>query len=169
MAANFKASSDRRFRGEGLEFPCAIGKGGMIPQAEKTEGDGGSPLGRWKLLRVYWRADRLPRPETDLPTIPISPEDGWCDDASDPLYNRPVLLPYPASHEKMWREDHAYDIVIELSHNRNPVEPGKGSAIFMHVARENYQDTEGCIALKLEDLQQVLKRCGPGSSVEITD
>ena len=169
MPAHFKANSGRMFRGDGLEFPCAIGKGGMISQAKKSEGDGGSPVGVWEIVRVYWRPDRLERPETGLPATPLSPEDGWCDDVADPLYNRPVLLPYPASHERMWREDHVYDIVIELSHNQNPIVPGKGSAIFLHLARENYEDTEGCIALKLDHMREVLKRGGPGSTLEISD
>ena len=169
MTAHFKASPRRRLSGEGMEFPCAIGKGGMKPAEAKTEGDGASPIGKWELLRVYWRPDRIERPDTGLPAIALKPDDGWCDDAADEKYNQPVTLPYPASHERLWRDDHVYDIIVEISHNQDPVIPGKGSAIFMHVARPDYADTEGCIALALPDLLAVLEKSGPGTILEIID
>ena len=102
-----------------------------------------------------------------MPLVPIREHDGWCDDPADPLYNRPVTLPYDASHEKMWREDDVYDIVVELGHNDDPPVPGLGSAVFLHVAKPDYEATEGCIALSEADLRTALKSAGPGSFLEI--
>lgn len=167
MGLDFRASSDGIFSGENITFRCAIGRGGMTEAADKREGDGASPIGRWPLRRVFFRADKINAPETELPLVPILEHDGWCDDPDDPLYNRPVTLPYDASHEKMWRDDDAYDIVVELGHNDDPPVPGLGSAIFLHVAKPDYQPTEGCIALSEADLRTVLKSADQGSILEI--
>ncbi|MEM5515670.1 L,D-transpeptidase family protein [Henriciella sp. AS95] len=167
MKALFVATPDRKLTGQGFQFDCAIGKGGMVPEADKAEGDGGSPIGSWTMKRVFWRPDRVKRPWTQLPAVPLRPNDGWCDAAGDPMYNRPVTRDYPASHETLWRDDHVYDLIVELSYNQNPAIPGKGSAIFMHVAKPDYTDTEGCIALAIEDLKAVLEVSGPGSVLEI--
>lgn len=168
MATRFRVTPDRKIAGEGLSFPCAIGRGGMVAAEDKVEGDGASPVGTWKMLRVFWRADKFDRPRTALPATPLHPDDGWCDEPGDPLYNCAVKRPYPASHEVMWRDDHLYDVVVQLDHNTDPVIDGKGSAIFLHVAAADFSDTEGCIALKLDDLKQVLAKCGPGSQIEIS-
>lgn len=168
MTTHFLATQSGEFSGEGMSFKCAVGKGGMVEADSKAEGDGASPVGRWAMRRVFWRADRIAKPETGLPTVPIHPDDGWCDDPADPLYNRPVKRPYAASHEQLWREDHVYDIIVELDHNASPVRPGMGSAIFLHLARDNYQATEGCIALKLNDMLQTLVKCEPGTKMEIS-
>jgi len=144
---------------------CAIGRGGL---GEKGgEGDGVTPAGRWTMRRVLYRADRVERPATALPCRIIEPDDGWCDDPADPAYNRPVLLPYSASHEKMTRDDHLYDVVVVLAHNDDPVVPGAGSAIFLHVARDDYGPTEGCVALALPDLLELLKTATPESAVAV--
>jgi L,D-peptidoglycan transpeptidase YkuD (ErfK/YbiS/YcfS/YnhG family) len=95
-------------------------------------------------------------PATDLPSAPLSATDGWCDDADDPRYNQPVTLPTAARHERLWREDGLYDIIVVLSHNETPAIPGHGSAIFLHVAAPGYAPTEGCVALALPDLLTVL-------------
>lgn len=167
MATSFVANQSREFAGEGLRFHCSIGKGGMVEAAVKAEGDGASPIGVWTMKRVFWRPDRVARPGTALPTVPLAPHDGWCDAPGDPLYNRSVRLPYPASHERLWREDHVYDLIVELDHNTMPVIPGRGSAIFLHLAKPDYAGTEGCIALALDDMLAVLRLCGPGSTLEI--
>jgi L,D-peptidoglycan transpeptidase YkuD (ErfK/YbiS/YcfS/YnhG family) len=119
------------------------------------------------MRRLLYRADRLNAPETALDCAVIAPEDGWCDDPGDAAYNRPVRLPYPASHEKMTRDDHLYDVVVVLGHNDDPVVPGAGSAIFLHVARDDYGPTEGCVALALPDLLALLREAAPGSAVEV--
>lgn len=144
---------------EGRRLRCALGRGGIAPA--KREGDGVTPAGAWPMRRVLYRADRLSRPQTALPAAPIAEYDGWCDDPADPAYNRPVKRPYAASHEAMWREDGLYDVVVVLGHNDDPPVPGAGSAIFLHVARPDYGPTEGCVALALPDLLDLLKRCGP--------
>lgn len=146
---------------------CAIGRGGIAVKG--GEGDGITPIGTWPIRRVYYRTDRIARPKTELPLFEIAPDDGWCDAPGDPNYNLPVKLPYQASAEKMYRDDHLYDIVMVLGFNDDPVVPGKGSAIFLHVAKPDYAPTEGCVALALPDLLAVLEKLKPGDSIRIVD
>jgi len=163
----FKASARGELTADGLAMRCAIGKGGTKPAAEKREGDGASPIGQWPLRRVLYRADRISAPNTHLPTAPIAPGDGWCDAPDDPNYNRPVPLPYPASAETLWREDHVYDIIVILGHNDDPVVPGAGSAIFWHLARPDFRPTEGCVAVPLDVMLVALAAAKPGDALEI--
>jgi L,D-peptidoglycan transpeptidase YkuD (ErfK/YbiS/YcfS/YnhG family) len=149
----------------GKPVRCALGRGGV--RADKREGDGATPVGRFPLRRVLWRADRLPRPDTDLPIQPIRPDDGWCDAPTDPAYNQPVRRPHPSSHESLWREDGVYDVIVVIGHNDDPIVPGLGSAVFLHVARPDWRPTAGCVALALSDLLDLVKNCGPGSVVTI--
>jgi len=160
------ACSDGRFRFAERTTRCALGRSGVIAAELKREGDGASPLGVWPLQRVLYRADRGPAPITGLPLAAILEDDGWCDAPDDPAYNRPVRLPYPASCERMWRDDAVYDIVCVLGHN-DPPRAGLGSAIFLHCARPNYSPTEGCIALARADLEALLALAGPGADLEI--
>jgi len=164
----FEASADGIFSGAGISVRCAIGRGGVLPAHDKREGDGASPAGDWTMRRVLYRPDHVsPPPQTDLPLAPIAVDDGWCDAADDAAYNRPVKRPYAASHESMWREDELYDIVVVLGHNDDPVVPGMGSAIFLHIARPDYEPTAGCIALTRADLEAVLRIAGPGTILRI--
>jgi L,D-peptidoglycan transpeptidase YkuD (ErfK/YbiS/YcfS/YnhG family) len=117
------------------------------------------------MRRLLYRADRMERPATRLPFLELEPEDGWCDDPADPAYNRPVRLPYPGRHERLWREDGVYDLVVVLGHNDDPVVPGHGSAIFLHIARPDFGPTEGCVALLRADLTRLLAEAGPGDRV----
>lgn len=167
MASRFVARADGRFEGEGLLFRCALGKGGAVAVQQKREGDGTSPIGAWPVRRVYYRPDKGPPPETGIPVVAIRPQDGWCDDPADPAYNRLVALPFPGSHERLWRADPLYDLVVELGYNDDPAVPGRGSAIFLHIAREGYLPTEGCVALAEADLREVLRRLSGGSVIEI--
>ena len=144
----------------GLIVRCAIGKGGR--RARKREGDGATPMGRWLLREVRYRADRGLPPRTGLPLRPMHSGDGWCDAARDRNYNRPVRHPYPASAEHMLRADALYDVVVVLAYNERPRIKGLGSAIFMHLARPGYEPTAGCIALRVRDLRLVLRRAWPG-------
>ncbi len=162
----FTAFSDGRFDLNGITTRCALGRGGVIEADNKREGDGMSPLGAWPIRRVLYRPDHG-KPATAVLSEAIRPEDGWCDASSDPAYNRPVTLPYPASAERMWRDDRVYDLVVVLGHNDDPVVPGMGSAIFLHIAREGYTPTEGCIALKRSDVEALLMSAHPGDLVEI--
>jgi L,D-peptidoglycan transpeptidase YkuD (ErfK/YbiS/YcfS/YnhG family) len=130
---------------------------------KRGEGDGISPLGCWPIRRVLYRADRLAPPATAFAVAPIAPGDGWCDAPDHALYNRPVRLPFAASHEEMWRADALYDLVVVLGHNDDPVVPGAGSAIFLHVARPDYGPTAGCAALARADLLEFLALAGAGT------
>ena len=161
----FLAGGEARARWGAAHWRCAIGRGALA--SKQREGDGITPVGRWPMRRVLYRADRIPRPATALPCQAIAPDDGWCDDPADPAYNRPVRLPYPASHERLMREDHLYDLVVVLGHNDDPVVPGAGSAVFLHLARSDYGPTEGCVALALPDLLEVLRTARPGSAVAV--
>ncbi len=146
-------------------WPCAIGRGGVL--GDKREGDGATPVGSWPLRRVFYRPDRLAAPETALPLDPLRPELGWCDDPSDPAYNRLVQLPYSGRHERLWREDAIYDLVAVMGYNDDPPRPGLGSAIFLHLARPDYDPTEGCVALALADLEAFLAQASPASKVRV--
>lgn len=158
----------RMIRPEGTrQLACAIGRSGMIAAADKTEGDGASPIGAWPLRRVFYRADRLSRPDTQLDCLEITQQQGWCDAPDDPKYNQLIARPYPASHEVLWREDHVYDLIVELGHNDRPPISGLGSAIFMHIARPDYSPTEGCIALSQQDLLDILAEAVPGTILQI--
>ena len=163
----FTASARGKFSGNGVTCRCALGKGGVVQAAQKREGDGASPQGRWRMKRVFYRPDRLGRPVTNLPVVPLSEADGWCDAADHPLYNRPISLPFAASHERLWRDDHVYDLIVELAHNDDPVRPGFGSAIFFHLAHEDYRPTEGCIAVAKSDMLAVLALADTSTSLEI--
>ena len=147
---------DGRLVFRGQTYRCALGRAGIVAAVRKREGDGATPSGLLPLRRIHYRADRGPIPATALPRSPIAPDDGWCDDPADPAYNRPVRRPFAASHEAMWRADALYDIVGELGWNDAPVVPGRGSAIFLHLARADYGPTEGCVALGRGDLLAVL-------------
>ncbi len=146
---------------------CALGKGGVKPAAEKREGDGASPAGIWPIRYVFYRPDRVEAPDTALDVRTLSPDDGWCDDPSSPDYNKLVKLPFAAGHEVLWRDDHVYDIIVVLGHNDDPPVPGMGSAIFAHLAREDYTGTEGCVAMGLADMLELLRAAEPGDVVEI--
>ncbi|HXA38322.1 MAG TPA: L,D-transpeptidase family protein [Phenylobacterium sp.] len=151
----------------GRRARCALGKAGVTPAADKREGDLASPAGVWPIRQVLYRPDRGGPPRTALPATALSPDDGWCDDPADAAYNRAVKLPCAASHEAMWRDDHLYDLIVVLGHNDDPPEPGMGSAIFLHLAREGYAPTEGCVALARPDLEELLAAARPGDALEI--
>ncbi len=146
-------------------WPCVLGKGSIA--ALKREGDCATPLGRFDFRCVLYRADRIKRPRTALPLRVIKQEDGWCDAPADRNYNRPVVLPYGASAEEMWRKDGLYDLVIVLGHNDRPRIRGLGSAVFMHVWASDHGPTAGCIALAREDLLQLVSRLGPAAALTV--
>jgi len=137
-----------------LRFPAVIGRSGV--SSAKREGDGATPRGTWTLLAVFYRPDRLRRPQTGLPLDPLRPGFGWCDDPSDRNYNRLVALPYRASHERLWRKDHLYDVIAVLDYNFKRRAQRRGSAIFLHVARRGFAPTAGCVAMKREHLLRLL-------------
>lgn len=148
-----------------LRLPCALGRTGR--RARKREGDGATPMGLFTLCEVFYRPDRVRRPQAGLAVRATRPSDGWCDDARDGNYNRKVRLPYAASAETLWRDDRIYDVIVVLDHNRRPRARGRGSAIFMHVARPGYAPTAGCIALSLADLRHLLGVLGRAAAVDV--
>ncbi|HUI18204.1 MAG TPA: L,D-transpeptidase family protein [Alphaproteobacteria bacterium] len=147
-----------RLSWNGRSSRCALGPSGI--RADKREGDGATPAGAFPLRRVLYRADRLAPPPTRLAVAALAENDAWCDDPKDPRYNQQLRLPYPASHEHLWRGDHLYDVIVVLGYNDAPVVPGRGSAIFLHVARPDYGPTAGCVALALADLLALLAAAG---------
>lgn len=166
---SFHAFATGRFIGPGLQTRCVLGRGGVKPADSKAESDGATPLGVWPLKQVLYRPDREPPPDTALPLAPLHPQDGWCDAPGDPLYNRPVRHPYPASAERLWREDHVYDLLVVLAHNDDPIIPGKGSAIFWHLARPDWRPTEGCVAVSRNTMLQALAIARPGDFLAVVD
>ena len=135
-------------------YRAALGRGGV--RVDKLEGDGATPIAALPLRRVLYRADRVRAPECAVAAEPIAPDDGWCDDPAERDYNRMIRLPHDGHYEELWRRDALYDVIGVLGWNDAPVERGRGSAIFLHVARGDYAPTQGCIALALDDLRQVL-------------
>lgn len=148
-----------------IALPVALGRGGI--KANKREGDGGTPRGTFRLRRLWWRADRMPRPKTELPVRRIRAEDGWCEDPSDRHYNLPIMVPKGSAADRLWRTDALYDLIVEISHNTRPRVAGRGSAVFIHVAREKFAPTAGCIALEANTLRRLIQRLGPRTEIEI--
>jgi len=146
---------------------CALGRSGIA--AEKIEGDGTTPAGRFPIRRLFYRPDRVRDLACRLPTQPMSPSDGWCDDPKDSAYNRLITRPYPGRHEEMWRADAIYDLVLVIGHNDDPVVPGKGSAVFLHLAQPDYAPTAGCVAFARADFIALLQAMEPTTSIVIAE
>lgn len=147
-------------------YPCHIGRAGV--SNAKREGDLKTPLGSFPLRWCYYRPDLFPTPpDTALPLLSLAEDDGWCDDATHPLYNQPVKLPFEAHHEMLWRNDGVYDLIVPLGYNDAPAVPGKGSAIFLHIQRTDGVGTEGCVALKRADLLALLPQLSTSTVLEI--
>jgi len=152
------ALGDRRWR-------CTVGAGGV--REDKVEGDAATPAGMFPLRRIYFRNDRLVLPKVGLPARPINEHDGWCDDPRSSTYNRLVHIPNEWSHEKMWRDDGLYDLVVVVGYNDDPPEGEWGSAIFLHVARADYAPTRGCVALARDDLLELVTLIGPETRLNV--
>jgi L,D-peptidoglycan transpeptidase YkuD (ErfK/YbiS/YcfS/YnhG family) len=148
-----------------LALSVALGRGGI--RADKREGDGGTPRGTFRPLRLWWRADRLPRPRTGLPIRRIRPEDAWSEDATDRNYNRPVRRRPGEAGDRLTREDALYDLIVEIDHNTRPRIARRGSAVFVHLARPGFRPTAGCVGLTRGALLRLLERIGPGTRIEI--
>ncbi len=148
-----------------LAIPVVLGRGGV--RANKFEGDGATPRGRFRLIRLWWRCDRCPRPRTLLPARRISPDLAWCEDTADRRYNRSFRRSAGEPGDRLWRDDRLYDFVIEIDHNARPRVAGRGSAVFLHVARPDRSPTAGCVALRTADLRRLLPRLGPRTRLTI--
>jgi L,D-peptidoglycan transpeptidase YkuD (ErfK/YbiS/YcfS/YnhG family) len=148
-----------------LRMTCVLGRSGR--RALKREGDGATPIGRFAVRQVFYRPDKVRRPQTRVPVVGLRASDGWCDDPKDRNYNRHVRHPYPASAEHLWRPDGLYDLVVVIGHNDRPRVRGRGSAVFIHVAAPDRAPTAGCIGLRRRDLRRLLARMSSASAVTV--
>lgn len=146
-------------------LPVALGRGGI--KANKFEGDGGTPRGIFRPVRLWWRADRHPRPRTYLPIRAIGPSDAWSEDPADRHYNRAVKRATGEDGDRLRRDDHLYDFIIEIDHNTRPRIAGRGSAVFLHLARETFSPTAGCVGLTKNAMVRLLSRLGPDTKIVI--
>ena len=147
-----------------FKFKCSIGKNGL--KTQKREGDSCTPKGNFKIGKVYYRSDRVRKPETRLKTKIIRKNMGWCNDPYSRNYNKEISLNKKNKGEKLFRSDGAYDILIVIEYNTKKIIPFKGSAIFIHLTK-NYKHTQGCIALNKNDLLVLLKIIKLGTKIKI--
>jgi len=138
-----------------LKFKCALGKAGI--RKKKKEGDNITPKGIYKIIKIYYRDDRIKKISSKFKLIKITKKMGWCDDPKSKKYNQLIKLPNKYSHEKLYKKNNSYDLLLVLDYNMKPIVKNKGSAIFIHVAKRNYKPTAGCIALKKKDLLKLTK------------
>ena len=148
-----------------LKFRCALGKGGV--KKKTMEGDNITPKGIFKIIKVYYRPDKIKKIKTLIKKIKIKKNMGWCDDPNSHFYNKLINLPTKYSHEKLYRNDSLYDLIVMLSYNTNPIIKNKGSAIFMHIAKNSYKKTKGCIALKKEHLIKIISKIKKNTKIKI--
>ena len=146
-------------------FPVALGRGGI--RANKRESDGGTPRGVFHPLRLWWRADRGPRPRTPLPVRRIAPDDAWCEDPADRRYNRSFKMAPGQAGDRLRRDDHLYDLIVEIDHNARPRVAGRGSAVFLHLSRPGLTPTAGCVAMPKARLRQLLEKIGKSTRIII--
>ena len=148
-----------------FKFTCALGKAGI--GEKKREGDNVTPTGTFKIVKIYYRSDRIKKISSKFRAIEITKNMGWCDDPNSKNYNQLVNLPSKYGHEKLFKKNNIYDIIVVLNYNMKPVVKNKGSAIFIHVAKKNYQPTQGCIALKKNDLLKILSKINKNIKIKI--
>ena len=165
VLAHSTGSTQGRLHLGAMMVRCALGRGGV--SARKREGDGATPIGRFAILAVYYRADKVVRPRSALPVRAIRRDDGWCDAPGDRNYNAWVRHPYGASAERLWRDDDLYDLVVVLDYKIWPRWRGRGSAIFLHVARPGFAPTEGCVALRMPELLRIIAALGRQGAVQV--
>jgi len=167
VRVNPAAGNPRRgwLTAEGWTIPVALGRGGI--KANKREGDGGTPRGIFYPRQLWWRADRHIRPRTFLPTRAIRPEDAWCEDVASRHYNRSIRLAEGEPGDRLAREDHLYDFIVEIDHNTRPRIAGRGSAVFLHLARANFSPTAGCVSMTHSAMLRLLRRMGPQTRILI--
>jgi L,D-peptidoglycan transpeptidase YkuD (ErfK/YbiS/YcfS/YnhG family) len=148
-----------------FRFRCALGKAGI--GKKKKEGDNITPKGLYKIVKIYYRKDRIKKVSSKFKLIKITKNIGWCDDPNSEKYNQIINLPTKYSYEKLYRKDNVYDLILVLNYNMDPVIKKKGSAIFIHVAKKNYQSTQGCIALKKNNLMKLISKINKNIKIQI--
>ncbi len=165
--ANIKILDENTLKFKNKKYKCVVGENGFIDKQIKQEGDLKTPIGTYKILYYFYRKDRIKEPKTILKGHEITNNCAWCDDIKSPFYNQYCKLPCEFSHENLKREDNRYDIIVVLSHNTNPIEVGKGSAVFFHLASDNYTKTQGCVAVSLQDMLNILENLTENTEFEI--
>jgi len=148
------------------KIKCSIGKRGI--KVKKSEGDQITPKGKFKIISFLYRKDRIPNIKSRIIKKPIKKNMGWCDDPNSKYYNKLIKFPFKHSAEKLYRKDATYDLILALNYNLNPIVRGKGSAIFIHVAKKNYKKTLGCIAVRKSDLKKIVKEINKSTIVNIS-
>jgi L,D-peptidoglycan transpeptidase YkuD (ErfK/YbiS/YcfS/YnhG family) len=149
-----------------LKFKCSLGKAGI--GKKRKEGDNITPKGKFKILKIYYRSDRIKKFSTNLKKIKIKKNMGWCDDPKSSLYNKEIKLPFKFSHEKLYRKDCLYDLILVLSYNTSPIKKNNGSAIFIHITTKSYKKTKGCIGLKKINLIYLISKIKKSTIIKIT-
>jgi len=167
MYSILKAKYDKRLLSiDGVSFFCVFGRDGVTDK--KKEGDWKTPLGTFPIRKIYYREDKIPKLNTNIESIPLLRDDAWCDDPKKEKYNTFIKLPLDGGYENLWREDEMYDIVIIIGYNDAPIIKDKGSAIFLHIAKENMEYTKGCLALKKEDMLYLVQNINSDTEIEIS-
>jgi L,D-peptidoglycan transpeptidase YkuD (ErfK/YbiS/YcfS/YnhG family) len=144
---------------------CAVGK--IVIKKKFKEGDLVTPTGRFKVKLILYRKDRVKKLSTSIKKLTIKKNMGWCDDPDSYKYNKLITLPFKYSHERLFRKDRIYDIILVLNYNMNPIKKNKGSAIFIHVAKNNFKPTKGCIAIKKKEILKITKDLRSNSEIKI--
>lgn len=147
------------------KLPCAVGRNGLTKN--KKEGDTSTPIGKFKFNKIYYRADRIKKVKFMIDSSIIQETDGWCDDENSEFYNQFIQFPFSESAERLYRDDNLYDLVCILNYNTSPIIPGRGSAIFLHVAKPDFDGTEGCIAIEKEELLKIATKLTSHSAIII--
>lgn len=148
-----------------FKFRCSLGSGGV--HQKKREGDNITPVGIFKITKIYFRSDRIKNFSTPIKKIQIKKDMGWCDDPSTKLYNKQIKLPSRFGHEKLYRKDNLYDLVLVLDYNMNPIIKNKGSAIFIHITKNTQKKTKGCIALKKNNLIKLISKISKNTKIKV--
>ena len=149
-----------------FKFRCALGKSGVKKKIK--EGDNITPKGIFKITKIYYRPDKIKKIISAIKIVKIKKNMGWCDDPDSNSYNQQIKLPNKFNHEKLYRNDNFYDLVLVLNYNTNPIIKYKGSAIFMHVTNNSYKKTRGCIGLKKEHLIKVVSQIKKNTKIKIS-
>ncbi len=149
-----------------FKFKCALGKSGI--GNKKIEGDNITPKGIFKIIKIYYRKDRLKNLSSKFTLNEITKDIGWCDDPKSKKYNQLIKLPTKYSHENFYRKNNIYDLILVLNYNMKPIIKNKGSAIFIHITKKNYQPTKGCIALKKNNLIKLISKIDKNIKIKIS-
>ena len=148
-----------------FKFRCSLGKAGI--KKKEKEGDNITPKGIFKIICIYYRSDRIKKITTAFKKIKIKKNMGWCDDPKSSFYNKEIKIPNKFNYEQFYRKDNLYDIIVPLNYNTNPILKNKGSAIFIHIANNNYKPTAGCIGIKKSNLIKLLSIIKKNTKVKI--